>query len=126
MEQDLIKLSRTLIILAFAALVVGALVAIRQSPWANQILPQGRGEEFGEGFRPGEGFGEGFEPPEGFKRPFGERHGGHEERAGGFSLFGILAFAQTLIPMTLIIIIFTQIPKLWHTFRLRQKAKAGA
>lgn len=122
---------RILIILAVSALVVGGLVAMRQSAWASQLLPQGRGGDFGEGFRPGEGFGEGFEPPEGFERPFGDgdfggfegRGGGHGERAGGFSLFGILGFAQTLIPMTLIIIVVTQIPKLWRTFRLRKASK---
>lgn len=116
---------RILIILAVSALVVAGLVAMRQSAWASQLLPQGRGGEFGEGFRPGGEFGEGFE------RPFGDgdfggfegRGGGHGERAGGFSLFGILGFAQTLIPMTLIILVVTQIPKLWRTFRLRKASK---
>ncbi|HNB53648.1 MAG TPA: hypothetical protein PK530_16990 [Anaerolineales bacterium] len=120
---------RILIIFAFAALVVGGLVAMRQSAWASQLLPQGRGGEFGEGFEPPQGF----QPPEGFERPFGEgdfgefgERSGRGERGGGFSLFGILGFAQTLIPMTLIIIVFTQIPKLWHAFRLRQKTKTSS
>ncbi|GAB4580719.1 MAG: hypothetical protein Fur0022_34610 [Anaerolineales bacterium] len=113
---------RILIILAFAALVVGGLVAMRQSAWISQLIPQrGRFEEFGEGF----------EPP--LERPFEEgefgefgRRGERGERAGGFSLFGILGFAQTLIPMTLIILFVTQIPKLWRAFRLRQKAKPSS
>ena len=103
---------RILVILAASLLVVGVTVALGQNSSTTQ-LPL-RSEEFRsqEGNTSGT---DGVNSPQRI-RPEGGRDGRRDfeggRRAGGFNAFGILGFSQTLVPMTIVILLVTAISRL--------------
>ena len=123
---------RIVIILAAALLVVGVTYALGQgNSNAQRFAP--RFEEFREG---GGGFDEGngeesrASTNQGLRRPNREFEGRREYEGGrdgqAYSLRSLASFGQTLIPMTIVIVLITMISRVDKWRKRSQKASASA
>jgi hypothetical protein len=121
--------ARTLIILFFVAVVVAGTYAFSTTDWADELTPTGRqlgggGRDQADSSSEETGQGQGHRRGQIGESGGGGGGGNHFDMEGNVNTSTMTEFLQTLVPLTIIIVVFTLVRKAYDSIRRKRRRSA--